>query len=123
MQVQTRIADSTQDEQEQRENQQRQLRVMASLRRRERELHRIRLETNARLEKIQGRIAEETNARRALLLEKFREEGLEKVSRVKFVALCCVEGVHYFFFCLLVLIAVVFVAWKELHLTSFSLSL
>ena len=82
--IQTRIADSTRDEQEKREIQQRQLPVMASIRRRERELHRIRLETNARLEKIQLRVAEETNARRVLLIGKFKKSGLEKVSNAVF---------------------------------------
>ena len=85
MQTQTRIAGSTRNEQEQREIQRRQLPVMASMRRRERELHRIRLETNARLEKIKGRLAEETNARRILLFEKFKKAGLEKVSDAIFV--------------------------------------
>lgn len=80
MQGQMRIADSTPDEQEQRENQQRQLRVMASQRRRERELHQIQLENNARLEKIKERIEEEAHVRRALLLSKFQKDGLEKVS-------------------------------------------
>lgn len=70
----------TTDEQEQRETYRRQLPGLASQRRRERELHRIRLETNARLEKIEGRIAEETNALRILLVEKFKKAGLEKVS-------------------------------------------
>ena len=69
-----------QGEQEQREAYRRQLPVMASQRRRERELHRIQLETNSRLEKMEGRNAEETNARRMLLLEKFKKAGLEKVS-------------------------------------------
>jgi len=78
-QHQTRTAGSTRNEQEQREIQQRQLPVMASMRRRERELHRIRLETNVRLEKIKGRLAEETNARRILLFEKFKKAGLEKM--------------------------------------------
>ena len=75
------IPDSlTQEEQEQRENQQRQLRMMATQRRRQRELHRIQLENNARLEKIKKRIVEEENVRRALLLSTFKTEGLKKVS-------------------------------------------
>ena len=84
MQGQIRIADSTPDEQEQRENQQRQLRVMATQRRRERELHQIQLENNARLEKIKERMEQEAHVRRALLFSKFQKDGLEKVSEPAF---------------------------------------
>jgi len=62
---------------EQREIQQRQLRVMASLRRRERELHRLRLEANARHETVQKRIDDERTSRRSILLDTFRALGLE----------------------------------------------
>lgn len=81
------IVESTRHEREQREEQQRQLPIQASLRRRERELHRIWLETNARLEKMKGRLEAEKQARRVILNEKFQLARLEKVSKVE-LCLC-----------------------------------
>lgn len=75
-----RSYNNTRQEAEQRELQQRQLPIMASIRRRERQLHQLRLEANARLEKRKRRIDQETQVRRVLLLSKFKEAGLEKVS-------------------------------------------